>query len=230
MEIQLYALSLEEYRTKRLIDDLEVVANASGGCIDGQKNIGNGNIVGTRNGRNGGSFCASIYKALRGGLVKSVNRYTSEISIFAQAQSAVSSANVEADVRTVVASLESNCAVVGDCNFTYTIFENGVNRTRGRHTVTMDSKYLHRNGCCDGEADNLNPINVEVVVCHEYTPIVAQFFGLSSGKRRVIARGSYTDAAVTSEWFQPGYLTNPYTSKPFQPSRDVLRFAICRWG
>ena len=210
LEIELYALSLGVSRqtTRRRPRS---GGEQMGGCFDG---VGVP-IVGQ-------STCAVTYATLRNELAKSLNRYTGEITQFARVSAALSAANTEQDARSVVASMGSpaNCGHPsgGDCDFAYTIFDGGITRTFGRHNVYMDSQFIRRGGCCDGEGDADAPVNVEVVVCHEYVPLIANFFGLHTGLRRVVARGSYNNVVIDSEWFQPGYLINPLTNRPFQPA------------
>lgn len=208
---ELYALSLEEYRMKRLTDGLEVVVNGDGGCADAGNPLWNAGIT-----------CASVYASLRDAFAKSLNRYTDGVQQFAQLSSALTFANEENDMRVLVATLAApgHCGTIngGDCAFAYTIYQGGIYSAYGFHFVTMDSNNIRRSNCCDGENVNLSPMGAEVVVCHAYKPIVANFFGFGAAQRRAIARGSFVDGVVTSEWFQPGYLTNNITGKPFQPS------------
>ncbi len=205
MLLVLYSSTVEEWRIRRLIDMMLLTIRSSGGCWSA----------------GGAGTCAADYQTMRTAYLKSVQRYTADVALM-QRLSSSTIADYNNDAKQLVTAFASRCGTVagGDCSFRYTLNDFSI-RTTQLHNVSADAIGLSIGvGAASNVKQDLTPAQVEVVTCHVVAPLIPSFFGISFGSFRAIGRAAATTAMVTEEWLQPGTITNPWTSAPFQVTED----------
>lgn len=199
----LHAASVEEYRIRRLIGTLLLVARRSGGCSATPKTDP--------------GVCASDFAALQPQLVAAVKRYGDDIALLHQL-AYPTAASQQSDANTIVQALKANCGTPlgGDCSFGYTM-------TAYQQRDDMEAVWETPNevavgaGTIPAITSTVQPAQVEVVVCRDVKPIIPSILGLKLPTFRAIGRAAATTAMVTEEWLDMGTIVNPATNSIFLP-------------
>ncbi len=200
----LHAASVEEYRIRRLIGTLLLVARHSGGCSSAPTTAP--------------GVCPNDFASLQPQLVAAVKRYGDDIALLHQLSYPTPAAQ-QNDANTIVQGLQANCGTPlgGDCGFGYTMTA---------YTQRDDMEAVWENpsevavgaGTIPSMASIAQPAQVEVVVCRDVKPIVPSILGLQLPTFRAIGRAAATTAMVTEEWLDMGTIVNPATNQAFLPA------------
>jgi hypothetical protein len=212
----LHSSHVEEYRIRRLIGTLLLVARHSGGCSSTPTTSA--------------GVCASDYATLQPQLVAAVKRYGDDIALLHQI-SYPSAAAQQADANTIVGALQSNCGTPlgGDCAFNYTM-------TAYQQRDDMQAVWETPNevavgaGTIPAVTSTVQPAELEVVVCRDVKPLIPSFFGLKLPTFRAIGRAAATTAMLTEEWLDMGTIVNPSTNKPFLPTETEAPYRAVSAG
>ncbi len=200
MLVLLYSSSIEEWRIRRLLDMMLLTLRGSGGC-----------------GAAGWNLCVQDYAKMYDAYQKAVQRYTVDVTLMQRVSSATFS-DYSNDARHLVDLFARNCGATtgGDCAFSYTLNDFSP-RASGLQDVQQDGLgFWIGGGTTATVKQDLQPAQLEVVVCHDVPPLIHNFFGLQFGNFRAIGRAAATTVLTTQEWLQPGSITNPWSAAPFQ--------------
>jgi hypothetical protein len=187
--------------------------------------------------------CEEVYSDLRPAYIRSVNRYTTDVSLLNSVSTYATYNNWISDASAVLTQISSatNCnaanaatpkATGGDCAMKYTL--NGTNYRSAATGYPMqpfrfDANTLYLpdqgqaldafSGGVDSESKNFAPGMVDVVTCVKVPPLIPSFAGITFPNYYAIGRAGATAVPVTGEWTQPGGLIDPArgTSIDFQP-------------
>lgn len=206
----LHAAAVEEFRIRRLIGTLLLVARHSGGCSSSpSQSVG---------------VCDRDYASLQPQLVAAVKRYGDDIGLLHRL-AAPTLGNNQADATTVVKALKDNCstALGGDCSFGYTL-SSYVPRGDMFAVWQTPTMIVVGAGTIPAISSNMQPVKAEVVVCRDVKPLFPSILGMHFPTFRAIGRAAATTAMVTEEWLDMGKITNPQTQAVFQPTETLAPY------
>jgi len=212
----LHAASVEEYRIRRLIGTLLLVARHSGGCSSAPSTSA--------------GVCANDFAVLQPQLVAAVKRYGDDIALLHQL-AYPSAASQQTDAATIVQALQANCGTPlgGDCAFGYTM--TAYSQRSDMQAVTETPSEINVGaGTIPSISANVEPARTEVVVCRDVKPIVPSILGLKLPTFRAIGRAAATTAMVTEEWLDMGSIVNPKTSAVFLPAENEAPYRAVSAG
>jgi hypothetical protein len=228
MEMTLYALSLDEWRIRNLIESLVLVVQGGGGCQNQTPPF----VAGVAT-----SACGVAYTALRTALVAAVYRYTQETQALQTIQQYATIANETTEINAIIAAQNGGtlCGATNgwDCGFTYALAPGGQLQTRTQ-VWNVDQYFggtgpygniTWQAGTVATVNQNLLPARLEVVACAKVTPPIANFFQLHAQTFLAIGRAGATTVAATTEWLIPGAFSfgsnDPkYPSQVIQPPEN----------
>ena len=209
--VSLYALDVEEWRIRSLMQALIDALNYNGGC----KHTG---------------VCPAIYAALLPQLYKAVNRYTADMYAL-QSFSYFSGSNrleIGAAWDPIYALNVYACAASPlkstDCALSYDLIDFSF-RTPASGTwpqVAKNALYAHVGGSFS--ATNVTPQQfwqpeqLEVAACVNVPPLVNfSIFGFPPQTVQIVGRAAAALVPITTEWLAPGVTINPNVGSFFQP-------------
>jgi hypothetical protein len=215
MTVTLYALDVEEWRIRSLMQAMIDATNGNGGCKST-------------------NMCSTIYQALQPQLYKAVNRYTADMFAL-QATSYYSGLNrlqIGAAWDPIVAVNTVACSRTPlkstDCDLAYHLIDPPRDRLPASGTwpqVAKDALSVHVGGTFS--ATNVTPwptwqpFQVEIAACATVAPIFPfSLFGATFTPKtaQVIGRAAAAMVPITTEWLAPGVTTNPHSGTAFQPT------------
>jgi len=219
MLMMLYATSLEEYRLRRIITGITLVANDAGGCTRYRGASGAPNR------------CPENFAALRIAYDKSLARYTTDVGLLQRITANMSVADQAQDAAAIVRTMTENCAanVAADCAFGYALPTALAWQPIQPPGYAVQDSYSFYNASAPQPGAGppspfLRPAKVEVIVCRTLPPIVPSFFGVRMAARQIIATSAVQSIAVDSEWYHPGLIVNPVTGRPFQETETPIDY------
>jgi hypothetical protein len=208
MEMTLYALSLDEWRIRNLVESMVLVVQGGGGCQNQTPAWTAGKAT---------SACGVAYTALRNAYVAALYRYTQEAQALQTIQQYATIANETTEINAIIAAQNGGtlCGARNgwDCGFTYALAPNGQLQTRTQvwnidqffgGTTGYYGYIQWQPGTVATVNQNLLPARLEVVACAKVTPPIASFFQLHAQTFLAIGRAGATTVAATSEWLIPG--------------------------
>ena len=236
----LYAMNVEEYRIRHLLDGLLLAVNDSGGCTIDLTDYTNN----TEDFSNG--TCSESYVTLNAAYIKAVSRYTTDVQLLNDISALSTDTAWSGDARLMVNHLSnaSNCNSMsvhtntqlynpsgGDCAFQYTIPSDGIAYRTGLEAVEMDAygdlvpglgrvATYHTN---DSEnAALFAPAKVDIVTCAVVPPVIPSFGPFQAKPYYAVGRAAAQAVQVEQDWFEPGALVDPIrnqlTNQFFQPT------------
>jgi len=203
----LHAATVEEYRIRYLVNDLNEVINGSGGCND-------------KADQNDKKSCDGMYLNLRSQYLDAVSRYTSLV----QLMNRVSTPTQQDQITTLKAALaqyQANCGQPngGDCAFTYTVIAASPRNDSYVENVYADCcAFVIGGGTHGSPKTDLSPLQVEVVACANVPSAVPSFFTFTAPGFAAIGRAAATSIMSTQEFLYAGSIINPTTNNVFQPT------------
>jgi Flp pilus assembly protein TadG len=218
MTAMLYATAVEEFRIRRLLNDIVLTEYNAGGCA-GNPAATPGTDV---------PACDVLFLSLRNDYDKAVARYTQDIVTLNQITQTLNYANVSTDSTTLLKQIQNDCSgqAGGDCNFKYRI---SLGTRDSTQAVEMDALGILKPslGRLTGPS-GVNPLlfaplKVEVDVCTTVQPMLPAFFAYQPKPYYAIGRGAATAVMMEQDWMQPGTIINPFANgQPFQPAETYV--------
>lgn len=233
----LYALNVEDFRMRRLLDGLLLAITQSGGCTVNSSNYADVSF----------GTCGYVYAKLHDPYIRSFSRFTADLQGLQHVNGTDSFAHWVSDSSVVLNHLQANCnkpgtsvssyhADGGDCSFNYSIAPNGIKGRTGVHQTNEDAESilvpsLGRTAPIldDSQGTLWTPGEIDVVACAVIPPIVPNFGPFKFAPVYAVGRGAATDLMVEEDWFQPGSLIDPLrfanpvsAFKYFQPIEDYV--------
>ncbi len=238
----LYAVNVEEYRVRRLLDATLLAVDDSGGCTfdsfayaANYENFANGT-------------CSESYVTLNAAYIKAVSRYTTDVQLLGDITTPATDAQWAHDAVLLIAHLSDPSAcnqttvhadiatyspAGGDCAFRYTIPPDGIAVRTGLEAVTMDAygdlvPGLGRvatppaSGSYEPNDALFAPGKIDIVTCALVPPVVANFGPFHAKPTYAVGRAAAMAVQVEQDWFEPGALVDPIRTgtgpQYFQPA------------
>ncbi len=224
--LTLYALGVEEYRIRHLIESLRITAASSGGC----------NAPGVND-------CQQVWNNLTLEYNKAVRRYDNASYALETFTNNLNFSSENNDAQALVNKINGFC--VGSGGSSGGTFQSVINcgQKYSRYGFKL-SGFTYRNNLSNAIEDPTNivlpgyyntgsfgcaggtqypvfncqiwgPVAAEVEVCEK---IPSQFLSSVFPATYVYARGAAADAMVEQDWLSPGQQKNPFTGQYFQPT------------
>ena len=242
MTATLYAASVEEYRTRRLLDSLLLTIDLSGGCrgtlypnID---NVPNPNPL--YSSLTFGS-CNSVYRDIRVAYLRSVNRYGNDVNDLNSVAALSTYTGFTNDATSLLTTLQACSTSVssspaptaspvatpaptatvgptcGDTSFKYTFAPGGIAQQTNLNNVTQDAQqwqiaYAAAAAPASINAELFAPVKVDIVTCAIVPAILPNLGPMHFKPYYAIGRAAAANVMVEQDWLQPGTIVDTQRS------------------
>ena len=241
MTATLYAASVEEYRSRRLLDSLLLTIDQSGGCKGSlYPSLVTGFPDPLYTSVSFGS-CNRVYTDLRVAYLRSVNRYGNDISDLNSVAALSTYTGFTSDAASLLRTLQA-CSTVaaaspapsatpaatpapgasasptcGDTSFKYSFAPSGIVQQTNLNNVTQDAQqwqiaYSASASPAVINAELFAPIKVDIVTCAIVPAILPNFGPMHFKPYYAVGRAAAANVMVEQDWLQPGSIADPQRS------------------